>query len=97
MSEKVRSDIEQKVLDVEAVIGSQLVVAMQDVMECLLCARGARRFFEARGRNFRDFVTHGMPLITMAAWNDGTSNAVVEHVLTKVMLEHSLASAENPA
>lgn len=62
---------------------SGLKLTMQDLAECNLCARGSRRFLEKRGVCFRAFLKEGLPLDTVIAWDDGSSNKVVEHILRK--------------
>ncbi|SDY23711.1 hypothetical protein [Nitrosomonas sp. Nm58] len=62
---------------------SDLKLTMQDLAECNLCARGSKRFLEKRGICFRTFLKEGLPLDRVIAWNDGSSNKVVEHILRK--------------
>jgi hypothetical protein len=62
---------------------SELKMTMQDLAECSLCARGSKRFLEKKGVCFRTFLEEGVPLDTVIAWDDGSSNKVVEHILRK--------------
>lgn len=68
---------------IDGVDTSNLRMTMQDLAECNLCARGSKRFLEKKGICFRDFLKEGLPLDTVIAWDDGSSNKVVEHILRK--------------
>lgn len=55
-----------------------LVITIDDVMAAGHCARGARRWFETYGLDFRRFLKEGIPAKDMAATGDALGIDVVE-------------------
>ena len=51
---------------------------MDDVRRAGHCARGARRWFEQHGFNFKDFLKNGIDVETFLATGDGQAQQVVD-------------------
>lgn len=54
------------------------VITITDVRRAGHCVSGARRWFEAHGLDFKDFLANGVPSSVMAATNDALGLRVVE-------------------
>jgi hypothetical protein len=54
------------------------LITITDVRMAGLCASGARRWFEAYGLDFRDFVTNGIDAEVLLATGDAYALRVVE-------------------
>lgn len=53
------------------------IVTMDDIRKAGYCARGARRWFETHGLDFRDFMENGVPASVMLATGDAQGEHVV--------------------
>lgn len=58
-------------------------ITITDVRDAGFCASGARRWFEAYGLDFRDFVKHGISAEDLLATNDSYADRVVEYVRSR--------------
>lgn len=54
-----------------------LIVRIEDVRAVPLCTRGARRWFDGYGLDFRDFLINGIAAETLAALDDALANRVI--------------------
>jgi hypothetical protein len=54
-----------------------LLITMSDVTRAGYCARGARRWFEGHGLDFRAFMKDGIPAAEISALDDALGNRVV--------------------
>ena len=59
------------------VLGESLVT-IQDCRKVGFCTAGTREWFNSHGLDFRDFVRNGIPVETLAAFDDGLANKVLE-------------------
>jgi hypothetical protein len=59
-------------------MASDLTIRIADVQAAGYCTKGARRWFEARGFSFRDFLRNGVPAQTLLKTGDPMAKAVVE-------------------
>ena len=58
-------------------VPADLRITITDVSRAGYCARGARRWFEAHGIDFRAFLADGIPAIELLAKGDGLAERVV--------------------
>lgn len=56
----------------------EVIVTMRDVRESGLCVRGAKKWFDSRGIDFRHFLAHGAPASQVEAIGDAMANRVLE-------------------
>jgi arsenate reductase-like glutaredoxin family protein len=59
------------------------IVTISDVRAAGICASGARRWFEAYGLDFRDFVKNGIDAELLLATGDAYGIRVVEFVRSR--------------
>jgi len=54
-----------------------VIITIADVRESGICAAGARRWFDAYGFDFRDFMQNGIDSATLLATGDAYAHRVV--------------------
>lgn len=59
------------------------IVRIDDITRAGHCASGARRWFEAHGLDFRDFLKNGLAAETLLATGDALAVRVVEHMRSR--------------
>jgi len=58
-------------------VPEDMTVRVSDLKKVGYCARGARRWFEARGFDFRDFLANGIAARTLVETGDALALRVV--------------------
>lgn len=69
-------------------MSNDFVVTMDDVRGAGHCVRGAKRWFEGYGLDFRDFLSNGIPASKMLATGDAYGIQVVEFARNRLGGEH---------
>ena len=59
---------------------SDPIVRIDDVRRVALCSRGARRWFERYGLDFKDFLRNGLPASVIEATGDAFGKTVADGV-----------------
>jgi len=59
------------------VAADPVIITIQDIRDAGICASGARRWFEAHGLDFRDFMENGISEDAMLATGDARAQEVV--------------------
>lgn len=57
---------------------ADLRITITDIRKAGFCAKGARRWLEGYGFDFRDFLKNGAPVADILATGDGQAQQVVE-------------------
>lgn len=57
------------------------IVTVNDMRKVGFCVSGIRRWFDARGLDFKDMVKNGIPASTLTATNDALAKKVVDSVM----------------
>lgn len=60
------------------------IITIDDIRKVGICASGTRRWFEAQGLDFRDFMQNGISASVLAATGDAQALRVVEAKLAAV-------------
>lgn len=55
-----------------------LIVGMRDVRAAMMCASGARRFFQKNNLDWKKFLEQGIPATELSVLNDAMANKVIE-------------------
>lgn len=63
---------------------SDPIVRIDDVRATNHCTRGARRWFEQHGLDFKAFLRNGLPASTIEATGDAFGKTVAAHVRARV-------------
>lgn len=58
-------------------MADELIITITDVRRAGICTRGARRWFEGNGFDFRQFVADGMPASELLETGDAYAERVV--------------------
>lgn len=56
----------------------ELIIRMPDLRAALMCSRGSRKFFEAHGLDWQDFLKNGIPASKLLATGDYMAQQLVE-------------------
>lgn len=59
---------------------SDAPIRSRELVQCGMCTKGQKQWFEERGLDFRDFLKNGIAADTLLATGDGLATKAVEMV-----------------
>lgn len=68
-------------------IPEDLMLSMSDIRAAGYCASGTRRWFEARGLDFRDMLKNGITARDLFATNDACAERVVTLKMERIQAD----------
>lgn len=61
-----------------------MIITIDDIIKAGICASGARRWFNAHGLDFRDFMRNGIDAELLLATGDAYARQVVDRKLERL-------------